>query len=167
MSGHDEDPADSSNGSTEFLLLSPKDWRLARDARLAALRDSPESFLPTKPHESSWKSRRWRRSCRIGRWAVARAGGTTVGLARLTQEKDGPHLGSVWTHPRHRRKGIASGLVRLLLNQVKGGDVFVWVIAPNKAAYQLYESLNFERTNEVQRLEEIGRKEERLRFGLG
>ena len=28
----------------EFRLLSPQEWLIARDARLAALRESPESF---------------------------------------------------------------------------------------------------------------------------
>lgn len=167
MGGQGAEPEDESCGSTEFLLLSPKQWRLARKARLAALRDSPESFLPTKPHESSWRARRWRRSCRTGRWAVARTDGITVGLARLTYEEDGPHLGSVWTHPRHRRRGIASELIRLLVSQVEGGSVFVWVIHPNEPAFQLYDSLKFERTSEIQTLKGIGRDEERLRFGLG
>jgi ribosomal protein S18 acetylase RimI-like enzyme len=165
MSGQDADPADGSDDSAEFLLLSPKDWSLARKARLAALRESPETFLPRRPHESSWKSRRWRRSCRTGRWAVARADGMTVGLARLTDERDGLHLGSVWTHPGYRRRGIASGLVRRLLDHAAGNDVFVWVIRPNEAAFRFYESLKFERTNEVHALDGIGRVEERLRFG--
>jgi ribosomal protein S18 acetylase RimI-like enzyme len=167
MSGQETDPGGGGDEPVEFLLLSPKDWSLARRARLAALRESPESFLPTRPHELSWKSRRWRRSCRTGRWAVARADGMPVGLARLTYERDGPHLGSVWTHPDYRRRGIASGLVRLLVDQAATTDVLVWVIHPNKAAFQLYESLKFERTNEVQTIDGIGRAEERLRLSRG
>jgi ribosomal protein S18 acetylase RimI-like enzyme len=73
----------------------------------------------------------------------------------------------VWTHPLYRRQGIASGLIRLLVDQVGGDEVFVWVIHPNKAAFQLYKSLRFERTYEVQTLGTIGREEERLRFGPG
>lgn len=165
MSGQDAAAADSGDEPTEFRLLSAKDWRQVRRTRLAALRDSPESFLPTTPHEASWSARRWRRSFRRGRWAVARAGGTIVGLARLSWEKDGPHLSSVWTHPAHRQRRIAFRLVRLLIGQVRGGEVFVWVIHPNKAAFDLYEKLEFERTKEIQTLPSIGREEERLRFG--
>jgi ribosomal protein S18 acetylase RimI-like enzyme len=164
MGGRDADPGIGSDGSAEFLLLSPEDWRLARDARLAALRDSPTSFLPTQPPEPSWSADQWRHSCETGLWAVARARGTVVGLARLTYEKDGPHLGSVWTHPRHRLNGIAAGLISMLMSKVDGDEIFVWVIRPNRAAIRLYESLGFVRTDEVHRLDGIGRDEERLRF---
>lgn len=149
------------------LLRSPDEWRLARDARLAALRDAPEAFLPMQPHESSWSEDRWRYSFIAGWWAVARANTTVIGIARLTHWKNGPHVESVWTHPRHRRRGIASDLVRLVVQAAreKGlGDVFVWVIQPNPGAFRLYESLGFEPTNERQRLAAVGRIEERLRL---
>jgi ribosomal protein S18 acetylase RimI-like enzyme len=147
-----------------FLLLSPKDWPLAREARLAALSDSPELLLPNEPHESSWSDQQWRASCESGLWAVARSGRTVVGLARLTRDPDGPHVGSVWTHPHRRRERIAYRLVRVLMDEVGGGDIFVWVIHPNPVAIKLYESLGFERTGEVQELRRVGRVEERLRF---
>lgn len=162
----DDGDADAGNGTghIDFRLLSTRDWGLARNARLAALRDAPQSFLPTEPHEFSWSDERWRRSCRTGRWAVARSDGDIVGLARLTEEDDGPHLGSVWTDPRHRRRGVASSLVRLLVNALGERDVFVWIIRPNPEALLLYMSLGFERMNVIQELRGIGRFEERFRL---
>jgi ribosomal protein S18 acetylase RimI-like enzyme len=150
--------------AAEFRLLSRSDWRWVRDARLAALRDSPELLLPAEQHESSWSDERWLRSCETGLWAIARSDDTTVGLARLTRDPEMPHIESVWTHPGRRRKRIASRLIALLVDQVPGHDVFVWVILPNPEAFELYESLGFKRTKEVQRLERVDRVEERLRL---
>ncbi|NMO50816.1 GNAT family N-acetyltransferase [Actinoplanes sp. TBRC 11911] len=140
-------------------------WRLARDARLAALQDAPESLLPTDPHESTWNEDSWRRSFKTGLWVVARTDRMTVGLARLTEEAKGrPHVESVWTHPRHRRGRIASRLIQRLLHEVHDHDVFVWVLDPNPAAIRLYESLHFERTDVRQKLHPSGRVEEQLRL---
>lgn len=156
-----------SRGLVEVRLLSPEDWRLVRDARLAALRDAPQALLPKRPHESVWTEEHWRESWATGLWAVARIGGSTVGLARLTREKTGPHVESVWTHAGHRRRGIASALVRELVRAArKEGhhDVYVWVIHPNPAALGLYVSLGFEPTYERQLIDGTDRVEERLRL---
>ena len=149
------------------LLHSPDEWRLAREARLAALRSEPDWLLPGRPHESSWTEERWRRSWDNGLWAVARAGGRTIGLARIARENETPHVESVWTHPEHRRRGVASALVRELITMERkrgAGDVFVWVILPNPAALRLYASLNFETTREQQSVDGLGRVEERWRL---
>jgi GNAT superfamily N-acetyltransferase len=160
-------------------LLSPDEWRVAREIRLAALRDAPEALLPRQPHESDWDEDRWRRSWENGLWAVAAdaagaganggaggAGAGVFGVARLAREEAGPYVESVWTRPEHRRRGVARALVRELVNLERehaAGDVFVWVIRPNPAALRLYTSLGFESTDTVQVLE-TGQEEERLRL---
>jgi ribosomal protein S18 acetylase RimI-like enzyme len=56
--------------------------------------------------------------------AIARDVGRVVGMARLLS--DGvcnAYLVDVWTATSHRRRGIASALVRLLLDQVPGQHV--------------------------------------------
>jgi ribosomal protein S18 acetylase RimI-like enzyme len=148
-------------------LPSADEWHLVRDARLAALQDAPDTLLPTQPHESSWTEGHWRHTWDSGRWAVADAAGTIVGLARLTRGQMSAHVESVWTHAEYRRRRVASALVRRLVAEERKrgrGDVFVWVIHPNPAAFGLYESLGFERTNERQTLDGLGRVEERLRL---
>jgi ribosomal protein S18 acetylase RimI-like enzyme len=155
-------------GLVDVRLLSADEWRVARDARLAALRDAPGSFLTAGPSEWSWTDGHWRRSCATSQWVVAQAGDTVVGLARLTNGGIGPHVESVWTHPEHRRRGIASALVRRLVQAARElgpGDVFVWVIQPNSAAVGLYTSLGFEPTDERQPLGGLDRVEERFRLG--
>jgi ribosomal protein S18 acetylase RimI-like enzyme len=148
-------------------LLRPDEWHLVRDARLAAIRDAPDSFLPWDPPEPEWTDDRWRESWDTGRWAAAQADGRTVGLARLSRHGADAYIESVWTDPRYRRRGIASALVRRLIvseRPSRRGAVYVWVIKPNAAAYSLYESLGFVPTKVTQPLDDPDRVEEQLRF---
>jgi ribosomal protein S18 acetylase RimI-like enzyme len=72
--------------------------------------------------------------------AFARDGDRLVGMARLLS--DGvcnAYLLDVWTASSHRRQGIASALVRLLLEQVPGQHVGL----QTDDAEQLYRSLGF------------------------
>jgi ribosomal protein S18 acetylase RimI-like enzyme len=163
----EQDPGGDGTAPVDVRLLSPDEWQVAREARLAALRNAPESLLPRQPHESSWTEESWRRSCETGLWAVAEDADLIIGLARLAREYPAAHVESVWTHPGHRRRGVASALVRELVavERKRGpGDVFVWVIQPNPAALRLYMSLGFEPTGELQPLDGLGRVEERLRL---
>ncbi len=140
---------------------------MARYARLAALRDSPDAFLPGQPPEHQWDEDHWRRSCRSGIWAVAEDGAGTFGLARLSYMGPDAYVESVWTHPLHRRKGVASRLVRRLIAAKRPGghgDIFVWVIQPNDPAFNLYKKLGFEETSDEQLLRPINRYERRMRF---
>lgn len=72
--------------------------------------------------------------------AFARDGDRVVGMARLLS--DGvcnAYLLDVWTASAYRRRGIASGLIRLLLEQVPGQHVGL----QTDAAQALYASLGF------------------------
>lgn len=72
--------------------------------------------------------------------AFARDGERVVGMARLLS--DGvcnAYLLDVWTASAYRRQGIASSMMRLLLDAVPGQHVGL----QTDAAQQLYESLGF------------------------
>jgi GNAT superfamily N-acetyltransferase len=72
--------------------------------------------------------------------AVARDGDRLVGMARLLS--DGvcnAYLLDVWTASSHRRQGVASSMVRLLLEQVPGQHVGL----QSDDAQRFYESLGF------------------------
>ena len=72
--------------------------------------------------------------------AFARDGDRVVGMARLLS--DGvcnAYLVDVWTASAYRRQGIASSLMRLLLDAVPGQHVGL----QTDDAQQLYESLGF------------------------
>ena len=167
MGGREPDPRRAEHGAVRYRLLDSDEWQLAREARLAALDDAPDSFLPRQPPESLWTEQQWRRSWQSGLWTVAQANDLAVGLARLSQEGADAYVESVWTHPQYRRRGVASALVRQLVrtrSPSRSGEIFVWVIHPNPAALRLYQKLGFEQTDQRQFLESLDRVEERLRF---
>lgn len=73
--------------------------------------------------------------------AFARDGERVVGMARLLS--DGvcnAYLVDVWTASSHRRRGIASGLIQHLLDQVPGQHVGL----QTDDAHALYASLGFQ-----------------------
>jgi ribosomal protein S18 acetylase RimI-like enzyme len=72
--------------------------------------------------------------------AIARAGDRVVGMARLLS--DGvcnAYVVDVWTASSHRRQGIASAMMRLLIDAVPGQHVGL----QTDDAQALYESLGF------------------------
>ena len=72
--------------------------------------------------------------------ALARDGDRVVGMARLLS--DGvcnAYLLDVWTSSAYRRQGIASAMLRLLLDQVPGQHMGL----QTNEAQQLYEALGF------------------------
>lgn len=74
--------------------------------------------------------------------AIARDDGRVVGTARLLS--DGvcnAYLVDVWTAGSHRRRGIASALVRRLVGQVPGQHIGLQV--DDDDARSLYQSLGF------------------------
>jgi ribosomal protein S18 acetylase RimI-like enzyme len=167
MGGHERE---LKHNAEEFEYRRPEEdeWPMVRSARLAALRDAPDFLLPGKPPEPRWTERRWRLSWQSGLWLIARAGGRTIGLARLSYLDADAYVESVWTDPRFRHRGVASSLVsRLTRARRPTGDLFVWVIHPNPEAFRLYRRLGFQTTGYRQLLEDFGRVEERLRFTGG
>jgi len=72
--------------------------------------------------------------------AIARHGGRVVGTARLLS--DGvcnAYLVDVWTASSHRRRGIATAMIRRLLDEVPGQHVGL----QTSSAQALYASLGF------------------------
>jgi ribosomal protein S18 acetylase RimI-like enzyme len=72
--------------------------------------------------------------------AIARDGDRVVGMARLLS--DGvcnAYVVDVWTHSAYRRRGIASELMRLLVDAVPGQHIGL----QTDGAQALYESLGF------------------------
>ncbi len=72
--------------------------------------------------------------------AIARDGDRVVGMARLLS--DGvcnAYLVDVWTHSSHRRQGVATGMLRLLIDAVPGQHIGL----QTRDAQALYESLGF------------------------
>ena len=73
----------------EFQLLTPGDWRLFREARLEALRESPHAFMSTYAHESKWGEARWRQAFERAIWIVAHDAESVIGLAASVRDQRG------------------------------------------------------------------------------
>ena len=64
--------------------LSPDDWRVLRDVRLASLADSPEAFAADLAVERADDEPAWRARLAEDSWAVARRDGASVGVLAVS-----------------------------------------------------------------------------------
>jgi ribosomal protein S18 acetylase RimI-like enzyme len=158
----------------EAQMLTENQWSHLRDARLAALTESPGEFLSSYQRESTYGEREWRAEFSRGQWAIAFAEGRTVGLLGATWGLRTPahdcYLEYMWVSPGFRRCGIASTLIRLVLESLRDSGVAVawlWIFDDNEPARRLYESCGFVSTNEKQPIPGDGtRHEERMTISL-
>jgi ribosomal protein S18 acetylase RimI-like enzyme len=137
------------------------DWEALRRLRLAALADAPDAFASTLAAEMAFPDEVWRQRAEGGPASanfIAREGGVDIGLAAIFAEPDAPgrmHLVSMWVDPRHRRRGVAHGLVDQAVRwaaERQAREVILWVADHNTAARRLYERIGFRPTGERQAL---------------
>jgi GNAT superfamily N-acetyltransferase len=154
----------------DFEVLAADDWRILRDVRLLALKDSPGAYISSYEAEASWTEASWRHSFAGALWVVPRSGRRIIGLARSLRVDGRPpderHLESVWVEPRHRRTGVMRAILRYLTEvEPEVHDWLLWVVDRNVEAREVYERLGFEPTGERQLLTDTsGRTEVRLRL---
>lgn len=150
----------ASRGSGQLVTvqrLRVGDHQLIRDARLAALRDSPAAFLADLAEEDRLSLEHWARSLESSMWVVARLANDVVGLARSVEAPEDPrarYIESVWVHSAHRQHGVASRMVGELgrLARAAGATrLILWVLETNSEARTAYTRLGFVdgRTQEV------------------
>jgi ribosomal protein S18 acetylase RimI-like enzyme len=153
-------------------LLTPRDWRLLRGARLQALLDSPQAFTSSYARELAWTEPDWRRMVHNANWIIARESEKVIGLGKSVGEpgrRAARYVESVWVAPTHRRRGVFRCLLHALAEierQVGVTDLLLWVLEDNYDAQRAYQALGFEPTGERQYLPAFGRFERRLRLGL-
>jgi GNAT superfamily N-acetyltransferase len=165
----------------ELVEVRAGDWRLLREARLMALRSSPEAFCGDYGRESRASRRTWRRRARSGSWLVARLDGRIMGLAGMFDEPDpvgGPDarwgtrcVESVWVHPDLRRQGVVRQVLQAVETQALGqgvGTLVLWVLESNPVAAEVYRRLGYTPTGRSQPISIRGRwdVEERLMKSL-
>jgi ribosomal protein S18 acetylase RimI-like enzyme len=154
--------------------LAPREWRRLRELRLSALRDSPNLFLHTFEDEVRFRRKRWRAEFDRGTWHVWCLDGVLIGLIGVTHETEtkavARYIEYVWVAPSHRRAGIASRMLAIVLNDLRAAGIrtaLLWVLDGNAPAIRLYERVGFVRTNVIQPIvTRPGRREEQLKLVL-
>lgn len=130
-------------------VLTPNDWRLWRDMRLAALKDSPEAFGSVL---RDWQGKgdregRWRqRLTDVAFNAVATVDTTQAGMVSGNWHGTDIELMSLWVSPFARGQGIGDLLVETVLAWATGQQARRVVLSVrdfNVAAIRLYRRHGF------------------------
>jgi ribosomal protein S18 acetylase RimI-like enzyme len=159
---------------TRVEVLTENDWARLRDIRLTALRADPASFLSSYETEAAFAEQQWRQQFSRGEWHLIRAGTGDVGLVGVTREPDmSPrecYLEYLWVARGFRRRGMASLLLRAVLDRLRDSGVqtvWLYILDGNDPAMRLYQSFGFQSTKERQQLPgDPTRSEERMRLRL-
>jgi ribosomal protein S18 acetylase RimI-like enzyme len=140
--------------------LGPDDWQLWRDARLAALADTPQAFASSLEREQAYTESRWREwldpSNHLKAAARQAPHGATAGVigAWIPEDRGGAaELYSMWVHPTRRGHGVGDLLVaevRQWAQEQEVKAVELWVVGDNEAARRLYARHGFTPTGESQ-----------------
>jgi ribosomal protein S18 acetylase RimI-like enzyme len=163
-----------SPSSFRVEVLTEDEWPRLREVRLSALRDYPSAFLASHEREAAYDERRWRREFSRGEWNLMLAGDQAIGLLGVTREpamaSQECYLEFLWVAPGFRRSGIASMLLRTVLDRLKESGVhtvWLYILNGNQEAMHLYEGFGFQRTHERQPLpHHPAGSEERMRLRL-
>jgi len=140
--------------------FAPDEWRLYRDLRLRALRESPDAFGSTYAHEAQRSDSEW--ASRFSRGVgsprdlplVAELNAEPSGLAWVRIEEDAPaiaHLYQMWVAPTRRRHGAGRALLDAALAWARTAGAHTIVLdvtSGNNDAVRLYERVGFIPTGE-------------------
>jgi ribosomal protein S18 acetylase RimI-like enzyme len=156
-------------------VLTENYWPRLRDIRLTALNADPTAFLSSHKTEDAFSEQRWRQEFARGEWNVMRAadhdpGHRDVGLLGVTRLPATPsqecYLEYLWVAPGVRHRGVASNLLRTVLDRLRDsgvGTVWLYILDGNDRAMRLYRRFGFQRTNEPEPLpDDPTRSEERM-----
>jgi GNAT superfamily N-acetyltransferase len=150
----------------EITRLSPDDWSVYRELRIAALTKDAFAFGSTLGREKRLTEAEYRVRLVERAMYAAHVDGRAVGLigGMWSDNRDVIELISMWVHPDERGKGLGDALVQEILTWA--GDqgsprVHLWVTEGNEPAERLYARNGFVRTGEEQviRPEEPDRRE--------
>jgi ribosomal protein S18 acetylase RimI-like enzyme len=141
----------------EIRVLTPEDWTVWRELRLAALADAPHAF---GSQLSDWqgegdREERWRSRLSIpgSHNVVAVRSGEPVGMVSgVPGTRDGTiELISVWVKPGARGRGVGDHLIRAVERWAlqTGAEVLQLAVMPgNDQAIRLYRRNGFEDAGE-------------------
>jgi RimJ/RimL family protein N-acetyltransferase len=135
------------------------EWVILREMRLAALRESPETFLSSHSEESAFEERKWRAEFVRGEWTIEIRNDKPIALVGVTREQGTPpdecYLEYMWVSPGFRRRGVATDLIKNVLRRLLNRGfvtIWLWILDGNEPARRLYEKFGFTSTGLTQRL---------------
>lgn len=140
----------------EIRDLAESDWETYRELRLAALKDSPDSFAGTYEDESVQPDDFWRARIRRAHRFVAERDGRTLGVVGLgkfaddTTDREAGEIFDLWVKPDERASRIAVALVVRAAQEaaVTGRKrLFFWVVPDNVPAVAFATSFGFHPTS--------------------
>lgn len=141
-------------------VLTENDWRRLKAIRLTALNADPTTFLASHQAEEAFAEQRWRQEFSRGEWNVMVAKKRLrrcryVGLVGVTRLPDSPsqecYLEYLWVPQRFRRRGVASMLLRTVLDRLRESGVhtvWLYILDGNTPAMRLYRRFGFKSTDE-------------------
>jgi len=144
--------------------FAPDEWRLYRDARLAALLDSPDAFGSTHAESAARGDSAWRDRLRTIDAATdvpiaALRDGEVLGMAwatRASVESEIAHLYQMWVAPNARGEGVGRRILERALDWARTQGVRRMLLAVTiggASARRLYESIGFRADGEPEPLQ--------------
>lgn len=134
----------------EIRPLTADDWELARDLRLAALRDAPEAFGGTLQASVERTEQEWRVWPLAGQVFAAfhegRPAGLACGVPSRPEEPGIDFLISMWVSPEARGGKVGAALIDAVAQwaRSRGRKVLrLHVFEANQAAYRAYLKAGF------------------------
>lgn len=105
----------------------------------------------------------WRRQSGARMGWLAQSGGSAVGMANLaifermpypgTADARWAYVGNVWVDPRHRRRGVATALMRAAIDWCRAAQMQRIVLNPSQMSIPMYASLGFRAADDLMRLD--------------
>lgn len=147
---------------TTVHRIKETDGAVLKVVRLAALREAPSAFGATYEREAERPIDEWSLRAKLASTGPMRAtflamrGDEVAGLIgafRETESDPDVELVSMWVAPSLRSQGLARALVGAASQWARDSGaeaLLLWVVETNGPARQLYESLDFVCTGQVQ-----------------
>ena len=134
--------------------ISPSEWPLLRELRLASLLDAPEAFGQTHEIASREPDFEWQSAARASSrgarraWFLARdESGRDVGVVQARRRPPAECLiFSMWVAPDARRVGAGAALIDAVEAWAAGWGgqrMVLWVFGANEGALRFYERIGF------------------------
>lgn len=139
-------------------VVDADEWELARDVRLAALREAPYAFGSTYAREAPFTEQQWRgrfSSRSVTFFAELPDGDEPAGIAGIYEQDGIADVVSMWVRPSARGQGVGEALITAAADWANARDhdtLYLWVTETNPAARTLYERCGFIPTGERQPL---------------